>query len=401
MSGPIVSSRGRRERLRRLAPSAAVLLVALLAGLSLGSSYLVTQHLRDEALTASRVYSTVYGALNNPNGGDQTSALLELGQRIGELGIPLVVTDTGGRATASNNLPFVPIGNPTGRDDPRVDAYAQKLDRINPAIVVPGFAVIHYGSVPITRLLLTLGGLQVLTMLVMVTVGISAYRTATTAQRDRMWVAMAREAAHQMGTPLTSLQGWIEQLRTEGLSKEKIAEFLDADAERLQRVAHRFERIGNPAQRDPIALGAMAERVANYFRPRLPKHNNAITLEVRAPRAGPHILGDSVLLEWALEALVKNAIDALQGRDGVIILAAESGRDGAVMRVSDDGPGVPREIRRTLFSPGVTTKRGGWGIGLALVRRVIEEAHGGQIALESTDRGTTFVMHFPLAPPAT
>ncbi len=280
-------------------------------------------------------------------------------------------------------------------------AYAKTLDDINPAIVVPGFAVVHYGPVPTTRLLLTLGVLQVFTMLVMVTVGVVRIVRRRSAQRDRMWVAMAREAAHQMGTPLTSLQGWIEQLRAEGLSREKIAEFLDADAERLQRVAQRFERIGNPARRDPIALGAMAERVANYFRPRLPKHNNAITLEVRASRAGPNILGDSVLLEWALEALVKNAIDALQGRDGMIVIAAEADPHGAVMRVSDDGPGVPREIRRTLFTPGVTTKRGGWGIGLALVRRVIEEAHGGQIALETAERGTTFVMHFPLAPPAT
>ena len=82
---------------------------------------------------------------------------------------------------------------------------------------------------------------------------------------------MAREAAHQMGTPLTSLQGWIEQLRTAGLPPEKVAEFLDADADRLQRVAQRFERIGNPARRDPVALGALAERVAGYFQPRLPK----------------------------------------------------------------------------------------------------------------------------------
>ncbi len=399
MSGPIASSRGRKARLSRFAPSAAVLLVALLAGLSLGSSFLVQRHLREEARAASRIYSTVYAALNNPDSSDEMSILLRLGQSIGELGIPLVITDTAGRVTASLNLPFDTTG--FSRDDPRVLAYAKKLDGINPAIDVPGFAVVHYGAVPATRLLLTIGALQVFTLLVMLMVGITAYRAATIAQRDRMWVAMAREAAHQMGTPLTSLQGWIEQLRSEGLSREKIAEFLDADADRLQRVAQRFERIGNPARRDPIALGATAERVANYFRPRLPKLNHAITLEVRAPRAGPNILGDSVLLEWALEALVKNAIDALQGRDGKIIIAAESDHDGAVMRVSDDGPGVPREIRRTLFSPGVTTKRGGWGIGLALVRRVIEEAHGGEITLETAERGTTFVMHFPQVSPTT
>jgi signal transduction histidine kinase len=234
----------------------------------------------------------------------------------------------------------------------------------------------------------------------MVTVAIVAYRNATHAQRDRMWVAMAREAAHQMGTPLTSLQGWIEQLREAGLPPKKIAEFLDADAERLQRVAQRFERIGNPARRDPVALGALAERVANYYRPRLPRHANAVRVSVRAPSAGPVIQGDPVLLEWALEAMVKNAIDALQGRDGSITIAAEVRGEMALLRVIDDGPGVPREIRRTLFQPGITTKRGGWGIGLALARRVVEDGHGGHLSLEPTAHGTSLLMRFPLAPAA-
>lgn len=113
------------------------------------------------------------------------------------------------------------------------------------------------------------------------------------------------------------------------------------------------------------------------------------------------VSGDPVLLEWALEAMVKNAIDALQGRGGTITLAAEVDGTQAVLRVIDDGPGVPRELRRTIFEPGITTKRGGWGIGLALARRVIEDAHQGVLALEPTDLGTTFVMRFPLAIPQT
>jgi signal transduction histidine kinase len=211
-----------------------------------------------------------------------------------------------------------------------------------------------------------------------------------------MWVAMAREAAHQMGTPLTSLQGWIEQLRSGGVPVPRLAEHLDADAERLQRVAQRFERIGNPARRDPVALGAMAEKVAGYYRSRLPRHANAITVTVDAPRSGPVIAGDPVLLEWAFEALVKNAADALQGRGGEITLSATAVDGFAEVRVHDDGPGVPREIRRTLFEPGVTTKRGGWGIGLALVRRVVEQGHGGVLSLEPTENGTTFLMRFPI-----
>jgi signal transduction histidine kinase len=146
-----------------------------------------------------------------------------------------------------------------------------------------------------------------------------------------------------------------------------------------------------------VGLGALAERVAGYYRPRVPRHANTIAINVRAPSAGPVMLGDSVLLEWALESLVKNAIDALQGRGGTITIAAAVDGTDAVLRVVDDGPGVPRELRRTIFEPGITTKRGGWGIGLALARRVIEDAHQGVLTLESSEPGTSFLMRFPLA----
>jgi signal transduction histidine kinase len=205
---------------------------------------------------------------------------------------------------------------------------------------------------------------------------------------------------YQMGTPLTSLQGWIERVRSRPVPPADLADHLAADAERLDRVAQRFERIGNPAKREPVGLGALADRVAGYFRPRLPKRANPIELKVEAPGMGPMVLGDVVLLEWVLEALVKNAIDALQGRAGTIILRVGAELGLGQIRVIDDGPGVPRDIRRTLFEPGITTKRGGWGIGLALSRRVIEDGHRGQLVLEPTEKGTSFVIRLPLAEPA-
>ena len=112
------------------------------------------------------------------------------------------------------------------------------------------------------------------------------------------------------------------------------------------------------------------------------------------------VVGDPVLLEWAMESLVKTAIDALQGRSGTIILRVGAAEGMGEIRVVDDGPGVAKEIRRTLFEPGITTKRGGWGIGLALARRVVEDAHRGVLALESNDRGASFLMRIPLAEPA-
>ena len=373
-----------------------VALVALLAGLSFGTGVLIFRHFKADASATSRLYSGVFGGLNNPRPGAEAEALLRLGEQVRALGLPLIVTDTAGRVTAAANLPFeAPL------DDPRVKSYASRLDRQNPPITDAAIGTVHYGRLPAQRNLIALAVLQGLTIAVMVGVAVFAYRSAMSAQRDRLWVAMAREAAHQMGTPLTSLQGWIERVRSRATPPPGLADHLSADAERLDRVAQRFERIGNPAKREPIGLGALADRVAGYYRPRLPRHANMIELRVEAPGAGPTVLGDPVLLEWALEALVKNAIDALQGRPGAIILRIGAEDDMGAIRVIDDGPGVPKELSRTLFEPGTTTKRGGWGIGLALSRRVVEDAHGGALMLEPTERGTCFLIRIPLAARAT
>ncbi len=384
-----------RDRLQRLAPTLAVVLVALLAGLSLGSGLLVLRHFQSDAIATSRLYSGVFGGLNDPRPGAEADALLRLGAQVRALGLPLVVTDHSGKVTAAANLPFqAPL------DDPRVLAFARRLDRQNPPIVDETIGTVHYGPLPAQRSLTALAVLQALTIAVMVAVAVFAYRSAMSAQRDRLWVAMAREAAHQMGTPLTSLQGWIERVRSRPTPPADLAEHLAADAERLDRVAQRFERIGNPAKREPVGLGALADRVAGYFRPRLPKRANPIELRLEAPGMGPMVVGDAVLLEWALEALVKNAIDALQGRSGTIILRVGAVPGMGEIRVIDDGPGVTRDIRRTLFEPGITTKRGGWGIGLALSRRVVEDAHRGALTLEQTEKGASFLIRVPLTPPA-
>jgi signal transduction histidine kinase len=383
--------RPRKERLQRLAPAVAVLLVAVLAGLSLGTGLLIVRHFRADAFATSRLYSGVFGGLNDPDPDAEAEALLRLGEQVRALGLPLIVTDRQGQVTAVANLPFE-----AALDDPRVLAYARRLDRENPPIVDAAVGTVHYGPLPAQRNLTALAVLQALTIAVMVAVAVFAYRSGMAAQRDRLWVAMAREAAHQMGTPLTSLQGWIERVRSRPTPPADLAEHLAADAERLDRVARRFERIGNPAKREPIGLGALADRVAGYFRPRLPKRANPIELKLEAPGMGPMVLGDPVLLEWAMESLVKNAIDALQGRSGTIILRVGATEGMAEIRVVDDGPGVPKEIRRTLFEPGITTKLGGWGIGLALARRVVEDAHHGLLVLESTDRGACFLIRIPL-----
>lgn len=367
-------------------------LVVAFAGVSLWQARAVTGYLQAEARNSSRIYGQITAALADPASGADTETLFELVLEITESGMPLVVTDPDGRPAAAANLPFA-----ADAGDPRVARYSRELDRLNPPIDVPGVGQVHYGLLPAARRLNWLTWVQLGLLATTLVAGAWAYRTAVNRHRERLWVAMARESAHQLGTPLMNASAWVERLENGATAPAEIARHLRADLERLQRVAQRFERIGRPARRDRVALGALAERVAAYFAPRLPRHAYPVALTVRAPAAGPLVEGDPVLVEWAVESLVRNALDALSGRGGTIEITVADHGARASITVADDGPGIPPEIRANVFEPGVTTKPGGWGIGLALAQRIVEDVHGGGLNIVPTAQGTTFAIDLPVA----
>jgi signal transduction histidine kinase len=381
--------------LRRAGPPALMAAALLFGVLSVGYAWIVARHLRDDARETSRLLGHVFAGLNDPREGAAADALLALADEVRHLGIPLAVTDTAGRITALDNEPF-----DAGASDATRRVWIAELDRIHPPLIQPGVGTIHYGALPAARAFTGLAVLQGAMFLCLVILAVWAMRERVRAARDRIWVAMARESAHQLGTPLMSLTGWIDYLRENpGTPGSELIVHLEADAERLQRVAKRFERIGRPSRREPVGLGTVAERVVAYFRPRLPTLAHSVTITLSSPGAGPTAIGDPVLIEWALEVIVKNAVDALSGRGGRIDVEVEGGSDGmARVTVRDDGPGVSAEMQHQLFEPGVSSKTGGWGIGLALARRIVEQQHGGSVSFRPGDegRGSVFVLEFPL-----
>jgi len=383
--------------LRRAGPRAVVALALLLGSLSAGYAWVVARHLRDDARDTSRLLGRVFAGLNDPRPDAATNALLDLAAQVRSLGVPIAVTDTAGHVTATANAPAA-----AEADSAALRRWIAALDGVNAPIVQPGVGTIHYGPVPAARRFTVLAVLDGAVFLGLALLAVWAYRSQVAAARDRLWVAMARESAHQLGTPLMSLTGWIAYLRENpGTPLSDLADHLEADAERLERVAKRFERIGRPARREPVGLGAVAERVVSYFRPRLPTLTSAVTLALDAAGPGPTALGDPVLIEWALEAVIKNAIDALSGRGGRIDVTVDALGTAARVSVRDDGPGLTAEIRARLFEPGMSTKAGGWGIGLALARRIVEQQHGGRVSYHpgADGAGSVFVLAFPLAPP--
>jgi len=384
----------RNGRFSRAGPPAVLGLALLLGALSAGYTWVMVRHLRDDARETGRVLGRVFVGLNDPRPDAAADALLDLAIHVRELGIPIAVTDDSGRITAMDN---VPPELARSNDTARLREWIAHLDAIDQPFLQRGVGTIHYGVLPETRRVIFLAAVQGMLFLGLVALAVWAYRAQVAAARDRLWVAMARESAHQLGTPLMSLTGWIGYLRENpDTPGRELVSHLEADAERLERVAKRFERIGRKAGKERVALGAVAERIVAYFRPRLPTLASPVTLELAASGAGPMVMGDPVLVEWAMEALIKNALDALSGRGGHIVVQVHAA--GAMARVSvrDDGPGVAPEVRTRLFEPGVSTKAGGWGLGLALTRRIVEQQHGGRVLYHYAPPGSEFVLEFPM-----
>lgn len=375
--------------MRRGAPALLVTLgLVMVVGWYVGYTQHLVSQLRREAARSAQMYARVYSALADPTDQSGTAALLDLSAQIDSMGVPVIVTDARGRAAAKANLPFRgPL------DDPRVLAYVRELDAQNPPVVERGVGTVHFGNPPLVRSLRIIPIAQAATLALLLAAGTYTIRTRWRAERERVWAGMARESAHQLGTPLSSLSGWIELLRDRDADEltATALQHMESDLERLERVAHRFERIGRPPRRERVDAGALAERVAAYFRARVPTLAHTVAVTSARPNTPLEVEGDAVLLEWALEAIAKNAIDALAGRGGRVDITAAPLADGGVrIRVTDDGPGVPRELRSRIFEAGFSTKERGWGVGLSLAKRIVEENHGGRLVLASADRGATF-----------
>jgi len=218
------------------------------------------------------------------------------------------------------------------------------------------------------------------------------FSAARKSEQNQVWAGMAKETAHQIGTPLSSLMAWIELLKEKNSDKNILGE-MEKDVGRLETITERFSKIGSKTDLEVIDLITVIENAIHYLKARLPQK---ITFTLNLPSKSLMIAINKVLLEWVIENLCKNATDAMSGK-GEISIYIEEDEHQATIYIVDNGKGIDRSLIKNIFKPGVTSKKRGWGLGLSLSKRIIEEYHNGKIYVKRSkeNKGSTFCISLP------
>ena len=230
-------------------------------------------------------------------------------------------------------------------------------------------------------------------LLIIITVAFFLYRHSKRSATNLVWAGISRETAHQLGTPLSSIEAWIEVLKSKDIDNKIILE-MEKDMQRLSLIADRFEKIGSIPELSPTPLHEIVSKSLDYIKKRSPKRVSFIlNAEVEKDEK---VFLNKALFEWVLENLLKNAVDAMSGMGNIVIhLYLQQNR--YIVDISDQGKGIPRSKWKQVFQAGYTTKRRGWGLGLSLTKRIVEQFHHGQIAVQHSELnvGTTFRIQLP------
>lgn len=255
---------------------------------------------------------------------------------------------------------------------------------------------IHYGDSELITQLRYYPYVQIIIAAVFIILGYIGFSNIKRSEQSNIWVGMAKETAHQLGTPISSLMGWLEMLKLRYKEPDKvldITEEINNDVEKLNKITYRFSKIGSKPELKRAVIYEELKKVTDYFERRLPQTGKSVTLNIEGNKQICAQM-NSELFEWVIENLIKNALDAIEQKDGWIKIQITRMKEYVEIEISDSGKGIDIKNRKDVFRPGYSTKRRGWGLGLSLAKRIIEGYHGGKIFVKSStqDEGTTFMI---------
>ncbi|WP_179333712.1 ATP-binding protein [Winogradskyella costae] len=298
---------------------------------------------------------------------------------------PMLVVIADGSLGTSINIDDKELNDPE-----KLERLIQKFSNENePIPVIIGnkvFQTVYYGNSPLLNKLKYYPLALLLIILLFGAVVYFFYRSSKIAEQNKLWTGMAKETAHQIGTPLSSLVGWTEILKTEAVNPEYIKE-IEKDIDRLQTITERFSKIGSAPTLKTMNIVEVTRMSYDYLKSRSSK---LINFEIVLPEREIPVSLNEQLFSWTIENLVKNAIDAMRGKGGLKLELTQL-ENQVFINISDTGKGIPKSSFTKIFEPGYTTKKRGWGLGLSLARRIVEDYHNGKIKVLNSEigKGTT------------
>jgi signal transduction histidine kinase len=370
-------------------------------GMLLYSQQLTNQLLaRERKVVALYARSLEYVANNDPAAGDLGFAF----EVIQTIDFPIILTDSREKLSAAKNVTLDTAGLSPEAQEKLIRSITAAMDRenepirvaVNDTLVV---AHVHYGESALVSQLRWLPVSEIAIATIFIFIAYLGFSTIKRGEQSNIWVGMAKETAHQLGTPLSSLMGWMERLRDDAKSEPRIVDTIsemEQDVNRLNKVAARFSKIGSKPDLHVESLTDLLNGVTRYIGKRIPKSGNTVDLVIETPGTFTASINRE-LFEWVIENLMKNALDAMEGAAGKISFSiSESGR-WTILDVTDTGKGIDPKLHKEIFRPGYSTKKRGWGLGLTLSKRIIEDYHKGRLYVKQSTPGvgTTFRIRLP------
>lgn len=368
-----------------------ILLVAaaiLIAIASLAVSHFLTRDLKIKERDNMEVWAEAMRSLSQADENTDLSLVLKVINSNNT--IPVIVLDHQGNVTDFRNVRLQAKDNADSlRQIRQMGAElkaAGRVIRIN--LSSKDYIDVCYDDSLLLRRLTLYPFVQLGVVMLFVVVAIFALLTSKRAEQNKVWVGLSKETAHQLGTPISSLMAWIEILK-ETYPDDTLIPEMDKDVKRLQLIADRFSKIGSIPEPVPTSLNEVLDHVIDYMDKRTSKK---VEMVKEFPDHDVVVFLNASLFEWVIENLSKNAVDAMGGGPGRITLRVEDEGSKAIIEVSDTGKGIRKKDLRNVFRPGFTTKKRGWGLGLSLAKRIVEDYHHGKIFVKQSEvgKGTTF-----------
>lgn len=347
---------------------------------------------KEEELKTIKTWATATRELAKPSYSDRETALpayiIEHNNTI-----PLILTTAGGRIVSWQNLDPAKATNPSYLSE-RLESFKENHPAIKVRYTRGHYQLIYYGESNFVKLLRLFPYLIIGVSIAFVLIGYFTMRAFSRSEQNLLWAGMARETAHQIGTPLSSLLGWAEILKLEKQTHQTGLE-IERDVNRLQTIAERFSKIGSTPD---LKLSDLRDETALSYEYMKSRASSRIGFSIDLPDYEVPVMLNRQLYSWVIENLIRNAIDAMRG-EGEIQVRIWAAGDRAQLKLSDTGRGIPKSLFKKIFRPGFTTKKRGWGLGLSLTKRIVELFHNGKISIAKSElnKGTSFSISFPLA----